>query len=293
MSAKIVLGFLAGALSATTGAYFAVRRIVTAPAPVINIVIKPPAPPLLTIPAALAVPTPVKTIALRKPEPESRPVFYLDPRPPASEPEPEPPALPVLSDPDAPIPAIALTVNFKLSPPGPHVVTIPEGSVIAVRLGEPLSTKNRRQGESFAATLDQRLVIDGFIIAEHGARVEGRIAEADEAGRVKGLARLALELTKINTADGQTILIRTTHFVKSGPESKVEDGAKIATGAALGAAIGAASAQGKGAAIGAAAGAAAGVAAVAMTRGKPAELAVEARLSFKLQDPVTITERLN
>ena len=291
MNAKIVVGFLAGAVAATTGAFLAVRRVAVAPAPVLTIIVKPPAAPDLTVPTpAAAAPAPIKPVMKTVARIETPPAFFLDPRPPEPtdpEPEPEPP---VLSTAELKMPAPV--VDLKLPPPGPHTVTIPAGTSFSVRLSEPLSTKSRRAGESFAGALELPLVIDGFIIAARGARVTGRIAESEQAGRVTGLARLSLELTQIETTDGQTIEVRTTHFVKSGPESKVEDGAKVALGAGLGAAIGAASARWKGAAIGAAAGAAAGAASVAMTRGKPAELPVESRLTFKLQDPVTITEKL-
>ena len=35
----------------------------------------------------------------------------------------------------------------------------------------------------FLATLDRPLVVDGFIIAERGSRLEGRVVEAQPAGR--------------------------------------------------------------------------------------------------------------
>ncbi|GEM_PF-3760749 len=297
MKTKIAAAFLLGAAAATTGAYIAVRRIAAAPAAVMAIAVNPPTAPDVTVPVRPVEPASgpgvVRTAVVR----EQPPAFYLDPRPPAPreetqpEPEPEPP---VLSAPELsiPMPPIDLGNAAKLPPPGPHRVTIPQGTAIAVRLSEPLSTKSRQRGEKFAAALEHDLVIGGFVIAEHGSRAEGRISESEQAGRVTGLARLSLELTKLSGTDGQEILIRTTHFVKSGPESKIDDGAKVALGTGLGAAIGAATARGKGAAIGAAAGAAAGAATVALTRGKPAELGVEARLTFTLQDAVTLTERV-
>jgi len=164
--------------------------------------------------------------------------------------------------------------------------------LIPVRLSEGLSSQRNQAGDVFMATLDQPLEAEGFVIAERGARVEGRVTQAQEAGRVKGLSQLTIELTKINTSDSQRIAIRTTPFVKTGPESKGEDAAKIGIGAALGAVIGAAAGGGKGAAIGAAAGGAAGTGTVMATRGKPTELRVETRISFRLAQPVTITEQL-
>lgn len=133
--------------------------------------------------------------------------------------------------------------------------------------------------------------MDGFVIAERGARVEGRVTEAGEAGRVRGLAHLTIELTRIHTSDGQRVAIRTAQFTKQGPESKGEDAAKVGVGAVLGTVIGAAAGGGKGAAIGAAAGGAAGAGTVAATRGKPVVLSTETRLDFRLVQPVTITEQ--
>jgi hypothetical protein len=293
---------LLAAAAASTMVYVQVRRIASTPAAVMTIVVSPPRAPELTVPApaqesavvvrtTLVRTTMTGTTAIH----DKPPAFYLDPRPPAPpiespvEPEPEPP---VLSNPELKIPVMIPAVDLKLPAPEPHAVTIPQGTPIAVRLSEALSTKSRRHGETFTAVLEHDLVLDGFVIAERGSRVEGRIAESEQAGRITGLARLSLELTALNATDGQRIAIRTSHFVKSGPESKMEDGAMVALGAGLGGAIGAAKARGKGAAIGAAAGAAAGAATVAMTRGKPAELAVEARMTFTLQDSVDITEKL-
>ena len=64
-----------------------------------------------------------------------------------------------------------------------------------------------------------------------------------------------------------------------------------AVGAGIGAAIGAIFGGGKGAAVGAGSGGAAGAGTVLATRGKPVVLPAETRLSFRLQDPVTIIER--
>jgi hypothetical protein len=159
-----------------------------------------------------------------------------------------------------------------------------------VRLGDTLTTKRNQPGDTFSATLDRPLVVDGFAIAERGARVEGRIIQSDPAGRVKGVAHLGLELTKISTSDGQKVEIHTAQYDKDGPQSKGEDAAKIGGGAVLGTIIGALAGGGKGAAIGAGAGGAAGAGTVMATRGKPAELPVETLITFKIDRPVTITE---
>ena len=143
-----------------------------------------------------------------------------------------------------------------------------------------------------AATLDQPLVIDGFVIAEKGARCEGRVVESDPGGKVKGVAHMEVELTRIHTADGQRITVHTASFGQDAPTTRKTDAAKVGGGAALGAIIGALAGGGKGAGIGAAAGGAAGAGDVMLTRGKPAEIRVETRVTFRVQDPITITEKL-
>jgi len=104
---------------------------------------------------------------------------------------------------------------------------------------------------------------------------------------------LSISIVRLATADGQNIRIRTEPFAKDATSSTGTDAAKIGGGAAIGAIIGAIAGGGKGAAIGAGAGGAVGAGDVLLTRGKPAEIPVETRVSFRVQDSVTITERLD
>jgi hypothetical protein len=165
------------------------------------------------------------------------------------------------------------------------------GTLLQVRLIETISSDKNHPGDIFNATLDAPLVVDGLVLAERGARVEGKIVESQQAGRVKGLASLALALTRLNLSDGQHVEISTDSFSKIGPESKGTDAAKIGGGAALGAIIGAIAGGGKGAAIGTGVGGAAGAGDVLVTRGKPAVLPSETKISFRLNNSVTVTER--
>jgi len=178
-------------------------------------------------------------------------------------------------------------------PSRPRTVTLDAGSLISVRLNETLSTDKLKPGDTFTATLDRPLVVNNLVIAERGARVQGRVIEVQQAGRVKGVAELAIHLVQIHTSDGQDVAIQTDAFHKAGPTSTKQDAAKIGAGAAVGAIIGAIAGGGKGAGVGAAAGGAAGTGTVLATRGKPAVLPAETRIDFRLSAPVTITERTN
>lgn len=174
----------------------------------------------------------------------------------------------------------------------PKTVTIPAGTLLSVRVDERLSSDVVQTGDSFRATLDQPLVVDGAVIAERGARVEGRIGESDRGGRVRGTATLALELVRLNTADGQRLRLQTESFSKRAERSTKKDAAKVGIGAGLGAAIGAIAGGGKGAAIGAGIGGAAGTGAVMTSRGDAVEIAPETRMTFRLSEAITVTEKL-
>lgn len=178
-----------------------------------------------------------------------------------------------------------------LPPPPPRNVTLQAGMLIPARTVESLSSDRNAVGDTFTATLDQPLVVDGLVIAERGARLEGKVVQAQRAGRLKGLSDLAVVLTQVTTSDGQRVVIETDSFEKHGESSTKENVAKIGGGAALGAIIGAVAGGGKGAGIGTAVGGAAGTAGAAATHGKAVTLPPETRINFRLRNPVTITER--
>jgi hypothetical protein len=238
----------------------------------------PKAKPVMTArneprPAAVTEPAPPPAVQAPAPEPAAAtpagpPVRTAPPiQEPAREPAPAPP------------------------PPEPNRVTLALGTMLPVRLMDGLSSERNLNGDTFSGTLDAPLVVDGFAIAERGARIEGKVVETVKAGKVSGVSSLSVVLTQITTSDGQRVRIQTQTFVKKGETSHGEDAAKVGAGAGIGAVIGAIAGGGRGAGIGAAVGGAAGAGDVVLTRGKPATLASETRINFRLSAPVTITER--
>ena len=267
-----------------------------------------PAPDVVSQPA----PEPEKPAApLRKPSPTRAqkkivpevvaqnlpPVEPAPAAPPSAPPAPAPPPPPAepatqVQPPEPPIPNPPSGTETAPPPRTPNTVTIPAGALLFVRLGETLSSDKSQPGDTFSATLDQPLVVDGFVIGERGARVQGKVIESQKAGRMSGVPSLIVHLIRLHTSDGQDVAIETERFRKEGRSEKGEDLKKVGAGAIIGAAIGAIAGGGKGAAIGAGVGTAAGAGTAAATRGKRLELPVETRLTFRLQQPVTLTERL-
>jgi hypothetical protein len=214
-------------------------------------------------------------------EPPSQPVApaALAPAEPAPPPVPPAPVEPENATPPPP------------APPEPHRVTLTAGTMIPVRLVDGLTSERNLPGDQFTATLDKELVVDGFVIAERGARVEGRVVASDKGGRVKGVSALAVELVRLHTSDGQAVAIQTDGFERRAAETRRQDAEKVGAGAALGAVIGAIAGGGKGAAIGAGVGGGAGAGTVLATRGNAATLPSETRVTFRLKAPATITEK--
>jgi hypothetical protein len=213
--------------------------------------------------------------------------------PAAAAPETASPATSPAAPPAAPEPIEAPAPAPQPDPPPAPSVTLRAGTLLPVRLGESLSSEHNQAGDTFTATLDAPLVVDEFVIAERGARVEGRVVEAQKPNHMKGQSALALELTRLNTSDGQHVGIQTDSFRKQAATSVDQDVGIVAAAAGVGAVIGAMAGGGKGAGIGAAAGGAAGAGGVMVTRPKAVALPSETKISFRLRETVTITEQIN
>ena len=186
-----------------------------------------------------------------------------------------------------------LPTNYGPSyPPAPNVpaqMTIKQGTYAIVRMNQGLSSDHNQPGDTFTATLEQPLVVDGFVVAPRGSTVVGRVTEAKKAGRVEGTSRLGVQITELTLADGQQIPIQTQMINRNGPTSQGRDAAAIGGTTALGAAIGAGADWGRGAAIGAGAGAAAGIIGVLLTRGRPTLIYPESVLTFQVNAPATFS----
>ena len=172
-------------------------------------------------------------------------------------------------------------------PPKPRVANLKAGEVLTIITTRLLSSKTMKTGDPFSAVLEEPITAGSWVVAGPGAKVDGRIVEADKGGRVKGKASLTIELTVLTTSDGQRVEIVTSPVGSEAAANKKKDAAKVGVGAGAGAAVGAIAGGGKGAAIGALIGGGAGAA----MRGDAAEIPAESVVSFVLRSPITIAER--
>ncbi|HEY3455614.1 MAG TPA: hypothetical protein VGK64_13495 [Bryobacteraceae bacterium] len=294
---KVTGAFAAGVILTLGGALVYIKtttvKTIAAPAPLVI----PSTPAKASLPAPAVVPPPpapvIKHVKQVRPKsvpvtvaPMVVPVAQALPPAPVLPPPAAIPARPAVNEGQGPMGPQLGTPAPAAVPPAPHVVTLQSGTNLNVRLAETVSTDRKYAGDTFLATLETPLVIDGFIIADKGSKVLGKIAGAQKT-------LMQLTVTEINTTDGQRVPVETSVFERRAEAKHGQDAAKIGGGAALGAIIGAIAGGGKGAAIGAGAGAGAGTGAVLLGRNKSISLPAETQLTFQLARPVTITEKLN
>ena len=175
--------------------------------------------------------------------------------------------------------------------PATKNVTLEAGTPIRVRTTNALSTAAVKTGESFAASLEDPIVVGTTVIAAKGAPVKGVVVSADPGGKVKRTAGLAIRLTEVQAADGGYLAVSTDTYGVQARSSKKKDAKKVGIASGIGAAVGAIVGGGKGAAIGAGAGAGAGTAAVVTSRGDAAVIGSESVITFQLTESVTLERR--
>jgi hypothetical protein len=172
-------------------------------------------------------------------------------------------------------------------PPPPQKVTIPSGTTLAVRLADTIDSETSQPGQTFRATLDSPLAVDGEVAIPTGYDVEGHVVDVKSAGKFAGQSLLVLQLDRISAA-GKNYSLQTDQYKRQGSSRGKNTAEKVGAGAGIGAIIGALAGGGKGAAIGAAAGGGVGGGVQAATKGQQIKLPTETVLNFTLQAPLTV-----
>lgn len=257
---KLASAFTGGAILACGIVYFSVK-----PAVIVQVPAKSETPkrrvaaPTMLPPAAAPLAVRPERVPIReKPSPMPPPVRHETPAVARYQPPPVASRAPEPTPPPAPRPLENAAAQNVSLPAQPSIqdktdtrvtptVTLPAGAVLAVRLGQTLSSAQNQPGDSFFATLTQPLVVDGWVIAERGARAEGRVVEIAQS--TQGAAHLEISIVRVALSDGQTLRLHTEPYAAS-------------------------------------------VSNRVFSR-KAAEIPTESRLTFRVLDPITVTERVN
>src|SRR5207244_8770382 len=130
---------------------------------------------------------------------------------------------------------ITRKIDAPAAPPAPRVTApktfeIPEGTELTVLLIDPISTGKNKAGDSFTASIAEPIVVNGETIVGRGAKVEGRVVDAEGSGRIEGRATIRLVLTSI--VDGaKTYPIVTRPYVAEAEATNDRDAGIIDGGA--------------------------------------------------------------
>lgn len=181
----------------------------------------------------------------------------------------------------------ASTQAPAMSPPEPQKVTVPSGTQLAVRLNDTIDSATAQTGDTFHATLDSPLSVDGDVVVPAHYEVQGHIVAAQASGKFQGRALLELQLDKIKVGE-KWYNVETDHFKQETGSRGKNTAEKVGAGAVAGAILGGIFGGGKGAAIGSVAGAGAGGGVQAASKKPDIKLAAERLLTFTLQSAVTL-----
>jgi hypothetical protein len=153
---------------------------------------------------------------------------------------------------------------------------------------DTIDSATAQTGDTFHATLDAPLAVDGDVVVPAHYNVEGHVVNAQASGKFRGQALLVLQLDRLRVGD-KFYGIQTDQFSQKTSARGKNTAEKVGAGAVAGAILGGIFGGGKGAAIGSAAGAGAGGGVQAASKKPDIKLSSEKVLTFTLQAPVTVT----
>jgi hypothetical protein len=155
----------------------------------------------------------------------------------------------------------------------PTAALIPANTVIAIHTVDPIDSDTSSADKDYKATVDDAVVIEGVTIAPIGTPALLRVVRVEQAGAVKGHAKVSLRLTALDI-NGQRVAVETGDATISSGGQAAKATKSGAGGAVVGGILGGIF-GGKG-------GAAKGVAAGS---GQKVHVPAETRLSFTLTAP--------
>jgi len=88
-----------------------------------------------------------------------------------------------------------------------QALVVPAGTTLTVRLGQELGSKTSQAGQSFSATLDRDVVVDGQTAIASGASVTGTVVFARPVGALAGEANLQLKLVSVSVDNADLTVV--------------------------------------------------------------------------------------
>ncbi|HKP12811.1 MAG TPA: peptidoglycan-binding protein [Blastocatellia bacterium] len=179
--------------------------------------------------------------------------------------------------------------------------TVPEDTVITVRMDSTLSSKSARIGDRFTATVDVPVYVNGATVIPAGATIEGHVTQVTPARRMARSGTMAVEFENLVLPDGTRVAIEGT-LTSDDPdirrqideENRVsghknrDTGVFVGSSGAVGAVLGGIAGGLKGAAVGGAIGAGVGIASILLSKGEDAKVPSGAPFGVHLRRALVI-----
>src|SRR5260370_15265593 len=174
--------------------------------------------------------------------------------------------------------------SYQTAPEYRADVLVPVGTALVVRMIDPVDSQYDRLGQTYRASIDEPVVVDGQTLIPRGADVIAKLVDDKQSGKFEGRTVLTLDLAQVQV-NGRMVDVNTTDVTEQSSSRGARTGKVVGGTAAVGAIIGAIAGGGKGAAIGAASGAGGGAGVEVMTKGQRVRIPSAPRLTFTLQQP--------
>jgi len=157
---------------------------------------------------------------------------------------------------------------------------------------DAVDSKTDHVGQTFKASLDAPVVVDGITVIPKGAEAFVKLAKVETAGNLSGTSKVDLQLDRV-FVNGKSYTVNTNTYQSVGASQGKKAVKQTGIGAGIGAVIGAIAGGKKGAAIGAGVGGGAGAATTAIEDSEQVRVEPEAKITFQLEQSLNVTIQNN
>ncbi len=183
-----------------------------------------------------------------------------------------------------------------------RVSTVPRGTLLMIKLDQPISSFSSRLGDTISATLDNDIFINDSIAIPAGSEVIGQVANVNDSGRLGKHGEIDVRFHSVKTPDGHLVPI-SGHIVTSDQtgilkgdtytRDVIKGIAYAAGGTGVGTLMGTAAGSivgsaGAGAVLGLGVGALGGMSYALLRKGKDVVIPSGSRMSIVLDQPVNV-----
>jgi peptidoglycan hydrolase-like protein with peptidoglycan-binding domain len=183
--------------------------------------------------------------------------------------------------------------------------TVPEGTVISMRMDRTLSSRTSRVGDRFTGTVTIPVHVNGRTVIPAGSIIEGRVTEVTPAKRMSKSGTIAIDFDELILPNGfRARLVGSLTSEDPEAQKRIDEEGQVSGdkrdkavfvggGGAIGAVLGGIAGGGKGAILGGIAGAGVGVAGVLLSKGEEAEVPTGTPFGVQLRQPLVISNDPN